>query len=374
MKHPSAIVIGAGIVGLAVTRALVLRGFTVTVFERNERQSGASVRNFGMIWPVGQPAGELYERAMLSRSIWKQLCDEAGIWYSEKGSLHAAYHSDELQVMEEFAGTRAQCRILNAAETLKASAAINPDELMGSLWSPDEMIVEARDAIRKVADFLAEKYGVTFFYNTAINQVHYPEVQAGNKKWRADRIYVCSGPDFETLYPEVFSAAAITKVKLQMLRIGRQPENIGPSLCGGLSLIHYASFKIAPSLNALKERYEKEYAEYLKWGIHVMLSQNGAHELTVGDSHEYGLSHDPFDKMFINKMILQYLDTFARLKNNDIIQTWHGFYSKLTTGGTELIETPCEGVTIINALGGAGMTLSFGLAERYISNTLNESK
>ena len=70
---------------------------------------------------------------------------------------------------------------------------------------------------------------------------------------------------------------------------------IGPALCGSLSLIHYNGFKVANSLNELKKRFEIEYPDYIKWGIHVMVWQNKAGELTVGDSHEYGLSNDPFD-------------------------------------------------------------------------------
>jgi hypothetical protein len=49
-------------------------------------------------------------------------------------------------------------------------------------------------------------------------------------------------------------------------------ERIGPALCGGLSLVHYRSFTAARSLTELKKRFEVEYPEYLKWGIHVTLS------------------------------------------------------------------------------------------------------
>jgi len=69
----SAIVIGAGIVGLATARALGARGYRVTVFERDEKAVGASIRNFGMVWPIGQPVGKLYDRAMKSRGFWKEL-------------------------------------------------------------------------------------------------------------------------------------------------------------------------------------------------------------------------------------------------------------------------------------------------------------
>src|SRR5690606_40297450 len=99
-----AIVVGAGIVGLACARALALKGFKVTVYEKNERAIGASIRNFGMVWPVGQPRGRAYDCARRSREIWKEICEAAGIWYDESGSLHLAYTDTELQVMEEFTG------------------------------------------------------------------------------------------------------------------------------------------------------------------------------------------------------------------------------------------------------------------------------
>lgn len=372
MSKPSAIVIGAGIVGLATARALAVRGYEVKVFERNERAVGASIRNFGMVWPIGQPTGPLFDRAMLSRSIWKEICDEAGIWHDEVGSLHMAYHDDELQVMTEYADinkSARDCSILSPAATLQKSPAVNPNGLKGALWSGTEMIVEARAAIHQVAEYLAGKYQVNFFWNTAISRIDHPKVSAGHQSWEADEIFVCSGAEFETLYPELFQEAGITKCKLQMMRLEAQPDSwrIGPSLCGGLSMIHYPGFQAAPSLPVLRKRYEAQYAEGLKWGIHVMVSQNHRGELTVGDSHEYGLVHDPFDKDFINKMILDYMKTFTSLKNNQLIQTWNGIYPKMPNGQTELILKAEPGVTIINGMGGNGMTLSFGLCEQIIA-------
>src|ERR1700761_8506905 len=122
MKNSSAIVIGAGIVGLATARALATRGYRVTVFERNEHAVGASIRNFGMIWPIGQKTGPLFERAMLSRSIYKQICTEANIWHNEVGSLHLVYHDDELQVINEYADVNKDfrdCSVLTPEQTLQ---------------------------------------------------------------------------------------------------------------------------------------------------------------------------------------------------------------------------------------------------------------
>jgi FAD dependent oxidoreductase TIGR03364 len=371
MPHKKAIVIGAGIVGLATARSLAERGYRVTVFERHPQAISASIRNFGMVWPVGQPAGHLYERAMNSRNIWKTVAEEADLWYDETGSLHLAYTDLELNVVSEIAelyATDRGYRLLSPEETLQKSPAVNPDGLKGALWSPDEMIVESRVAIAKLPAYLADKYDVRFHFNTVITEVAYPAVYSGNLNWEADEIYICSGADFETLYPEVFATNHFTKCKLQMMRLNAQPDNwrIGPSLCGALSLIHYTGFKPAPHLAELHTHFENTLPEYLKWGIHVMVSQNHLGELTVGDSHEYGLHLEPFDRTFINDMILQYFQQFASVKDLSVMQHWNGIYPKRTNGEVDFVYDPEPGVTIINGLGGAGMTLSFGLAEEVI--------
>ncbi|HVX50084.1 MAG TPA: TIGR03364 family FAD-dependent oxidoreductase [Chitinophagaceae bacterium] len=375
MHNKSAIIVGAGIVGLAMARSLAERGYSVTVFERNEKAVGASIRNFGMIWPVGQPGGSLYQRALTSKAIWQKVCSEAGLWRDEVGSLHLAYTDLELTCMQEFAEANKGIRpvaAITAAEALQKSEAVNPRGLKGALWSADEMIVESRVAIQKLPAYLSEKYGVEFYFNTAISAIQYPSVYSGKECWSADEIYICSGADFETLYPEVFAENNFTKCKLQMMRIEAQQNNwrIGPSLCGGLSLIHYKAFEAAQSLPKLRQYYHETLPDYIKWGIHVMVSQNGEGELTIGDSHEYGLVHDPFDRHHVNRLILNYLQQFAVFKNWSIAQSWNGTYPKKTDAKTEFIYTPEDGVTIVNGVGGAGMTLSFGLAEEIAEGRL----
>ncbi|MGZ3764685.1 MAG: TIGR03364 family FAD-dependent oxidoreductase, partial [Mucilaginibacter sp.] len=298
---------------------------------------------------------------------------EANIWHNEVGSLHLAYREDELQVIAEYVEANKahrDCALLTPSETIEKSGAVNSQGLKGALWSGEEMIIESRVAVGEIAKYLAEKYGVKFHWNTAISNIEYPKVSSGKRSWEADELFVCSGADFETLYPELFLETNITKCKLQMMRLVAQPDGwrIGPSLCGGLSMIHYPGFQSAASLPQLRKRYEDQYAEYLKWGIHVMVSQNGGGELTIGDSHEYGLVHDPFDKSFINNLITDYLHTFANFKDWKLMQSWNGIYPKMTDGQTELIIETEPGVTVINGLGGNGMTLSFGLCEEFFAN------
>jgi FAD dependent oxidoreductase TIGR03364 len=367
---PSAIVIGAGIAGLATARALATRHYRVTVVERSLRVAGASIRNFGMIWPIGQPAGTRYQQAMLSRRIWKETCDAAGIWYDEVGSLHVAYQPDEwliLQELHEIYKERGY-RLLNADETRRKCLSVVADQLKGSLYSPDEMIVDPRIAVPAIAAWLQEKYGVVFMFGKAVTGISYPAVSSGHEVWEADEIYICSGADFETLYPEVYKSCPITKCKLQMMRMVAQPGNyrLNAAVCGPLSLLHYESFRAAPALAGLQRRYKAEFPAYLSHGIHVMVSQNQSGELTIGDSHEYGSDPDPFDKSYINQMIIDYLGSFIRFEEERIAESWNGVYAKLTNGEPFLFKQPEEGVAIINGLGGAGMTLGFGVCESLI--------
>jgi hypothetical protein len=67
--------------------------------------------------------------------------------------------------------------------------------------------------------------------------------------------------------------------------------------------------------------------------------------------------------------VLSYLRGFAQVPCLDIAATWHGIYAKLP-GKTEFIAHPEVGVTIVNGLSGARMTLSFGLGEEVTLQTL----
>jgi len=373
MPKKKALVVGAGIVGLAAARALAIKGYKVTVIEKNHNVSGASVRNFGLIWPIGQPKGKLLERAMKSRKIWLELLDSGNLWYNPSGSLHLFYHADEMQVAEEFVGQNEHyrtCKILNRAETLKITEAANPKGLKGALWSDAEVVVESRQVLLKLPQLLENNYKINFLFGKSVTKVKKEQITLSDgQKIEADLILVCTGSDFETLFQEEYKASGITKCKLQMMRTVPQPHqwSIGPSLCGGLTLTHNSAFEKMPSLTKLKQRLEEEWKEQLKWGVHVLVSQSPELELTLGDSHEYGWNVDPFDKQFINQLVLDYLKTFSRFKTLEIAQTWNGTYAKLH-GKSEFIANPEKGVYILNGLGGAGMTLSFGLAEEFVKS------
>ena len=372
MQNADVAIVGGGIVGLAFAYAHASRGRKVVLFERTDFAVGATVRNFGLIWPVGQRRGVAHDRAMRSREIWRKIINEAGLWRNEAGSLHLAYHEDELAVLKEFHRSddpRYGRLLLDAHGVLAKSSAVREVGLLGGLWSPTEINVDPREAARKIRALLHDRYAVALRFGVNVLGISMPQVHTTAGDWKVSEVVVCSGADFESLYPEVFQGSGLTRCKLQMMRTGPQPNHweLGPSLCGGLTLTHYDSFKDCVALRALQARFNQTMPFCVEHGIHVLLSQTALGELTIGDSHHYGSTLEPFDREDVNNAILEYLKSFAKAPSFAISERWNGIYSKLS-GRTEFMATPAKSVRVVTGLGGAGMTLSFGLADEVVGD------
>ncbi len=369
MAQANVAIVGAGILGLAHAYMAAKAGKSVVVFERSPRAAGASVRNFGMVWPIGQPAGPMLALSLRSRELWREILTSAGLAYRDTGSLHVTYREDEANVAQEFAevgpGLGYACSWLTAAEVLERSDAVQPAGLTGGLWSDTELTVDPRQILQWLPAFLEERYGVTFVFGASVTAIAPPTLRTGKAEWQADTIVVCSGEDFETLYPEQYAASGLTRCKLQMMRTGPQPGSwqLGPSLAAGLTLRFYPAFQVCTSLPALSRRIAEETPEYDRWGIHALVAQTADGALTLGDSHEYGLAVDVFDKAEIDEIILRYTRQFLRAPDLAIAERWYGVYAKHPHRPLVVME-PEAGVRIVASPGGSGMTLSFGVAEQ----------
>ena len=371
-RSADAAVAGAGILGLAHAYALARRGRSVVVFERSPRAAGASVRNFGTIWPIGQPAGHMHQMALRSRDLWLEVLAGARLPFFATGSLHVVRRADEADVAREFCEIAPAlgypCEWLAPESVLARTRAVRPEGLLGAIWSPTELTVDPRVTLARLPDYLAEQFGVEFRFGAAVRSIDLPAIDAGGETWQVENAIVCTGHDFETLYPEVFRATALTRAKLQMMRTHPQPAGwqLGPALAAGLTLRFYESFQICKTLAALRRRIADETPAYDRWGIHVLVSQTAGGELTIGDSHEYGAAVDPFDRAEVDELILDYARGFLQAPEWRIAQHWHGVYAKFPDG-PYFAASPASGVRVVTGTGGAGMTLSFGIAEQTMA-------
>lgn len=368
-------VVGAGIAGLAHTWMAAKTGCQVTVFERNQRAEGASVRNFGMVWPIGQPYGPLHELAIRSRQCWHEASVQAGFCLSPCGSLHVAHHDDELAVLEEYANLprpdNVLRRLVSANEVRRLSPAINPIGLRGGLFSDSELGVNPRIAIPSLARWLDSWSHTTFHYGcpvvevsaNSMDQVHVRTALGESHVF--DRVIICSGAELWQLFPAIIADAEMKLCKLQMLRTSPQPSQwrLGPHIASGLTLRHYPAFKGCPSLQLVRERIASQHPELDQFGIHVMAAQTESGEVILGDSHEYDEQIEPFDKSLIDELIIRELGKILNLPNWQIDQRWHGTYLKMPTDCWWMAH-PIPRVSLFNGLGGMGMTMAFGIAEK----------
>jgi D-hydroxyproline dehydrogenase subunit beta len=367
-------IVGGGIIGLAHAYIALRQGLRVALFERDELAQGASVRNFGLIWPIGQAPGVGLEIANRSRELWVELSQRAGFWLHDNGSLHLAYHEDEWEVLQQFHAVHKNdypCMLIEPDQVQRISPLVKSEGLLGALWSKIECTINSREVVQRLPLWLMEKHGLIARFGHPVLSVEPGKLKTSSEKWEAEKIIICNGYDFSTLYPVVFSSEGFTKCKLQMMKM-RLPDSdfkLGPSLCAGLTLRHYAAFSKCPSLPQVDARYDKTNSLFKKYGIHVLVSQNNSGDLIVGDSHQYGLTPSPFDEELINELILSYLKSFFNTDNLLVTERWHGIYPKVE--GKIFFRKEVEPtVIVVNALGGAGMTLSLGLAEETIGQLL----
>lgn len=362
------VIVGAGIVGCSMAYAQARKGKSVALFERDERAVMASIRNFGMIWPIGQPAGPLFKRALASRAIWEELATAAGFWFEGNGSLHLAYHELEESILKEFIGKSTKsdypCHWLEPDAVLKKSSSVRPEGLLGAMWSSTEALVDPREVLAILPGYLATQYGVDLHFNEPVIACGTGWIDTPHTSVSTQEIYICSGTDFQTLYPNWYAQFPLKKCKLQMMRTAPQPPawQLGPSLCGGLTLLHYSAFSACRDIPQLKAHFQDTEPRFAANGIHVMAAQNGLGEVIIGDSHHYSMCPDPFDSRELETLILQYLHNMVDLPLSEVQASWNGVYPKLTNGSSEIVVSVEPDVWIVNGLGGAGMTLAPGLA------------
>ena len=382
---PVLTVVGAGIVGLAHALAGAKAGFSVHLYDASPAAAGASVRNFGLVIPLGQhpSASKLSAR---SRAVWGEVARAAGLRMSACGSLTLAHAPDELAVLHEAVAAAAPgsgLKILTPAETYAASPGVaRGTGLLGALASPSEAVIDSAAAVRALPAWLARAHGVVLHLGVAVRAVNTRGIVTDQGEMAADAIVVCGGaadaargahalcPD---VYARVASAGALARVRLQMLRTVPQPTGwlLGPALAGGLTLARYAAFAGLPGVADLRARLAAERPIAARHDIHVLVTQMGNGALTIGDSHASVPADAPEEWLEDEDIYAEILDNARRLLDAPrmaIASRWSGTYLK-AAGRTHIAEAPASlpRVRVVNGLGGAGMTLSFAIAEQVIA-------
>ncbi len=362
-------VVGAGIVGLACALAAAKRGKRVVVIDRDAQANGASVRNFGFVTVTGQARGEMWRRARRSAQVWDEVAAQARIPVLHRGLHMTARRPEAVAVLEAFLATEMgeSCHLIEAAALKRDHPHLAGPDLLAALWSPHDLRVESREAIPRLAAWLAERHGVVFRRETAVSAVETGAVVTQGGRIEAEAVAVCPGDDLSTLFADRITACGITRCKLQMLRLADPGFRLGGAVMSDLGLGRYAGYAALPEADALRARLRAEQAEHLAHGVHLIVVQGADGQLVVGDSHHYAATPDPFSLEAVDKLILDEFSAVFGAAPPAVCERWTGTYASASER-TVLIDTPMDGVRLAMVTTGAGASTGFAAGEEVIDD------
>lgn len=223
MTHPDVLVLGGGIIGLAVARELALQGLRVEVVERLPAGSEASMASAGMLVPLSdlQAPRPFLDACLASRDLWGSwvaaLESETGLSvdYDTSGALVVALERDAGDGKDDAAELD---RILAAAREL-GEPVREIDLTMLRQWVPD-ISSDVRRALHlpgehrvdnvQLCAVLAQavqKLGATIHYDSAVERVERRPagtVLVSGHHWRKEaRLLVLAAGAWSGLIPEL---------------------------------------------------------------------------------------------------------------------------------------------------------------------------
>lgn len=365
-------VVGAGIVGLAHAFEARRRDLEVVVLERDERATGASVRNFGHAFITAMAAGEPLDCALVARRRWLELGEQAGLEVLQSGSLVLARHDDELDVMAGVASEEQRgARVIGPAE-VAALAPIPTAGVRGALHCSLDLRVDPRQAAPRLAALLEQDPGARLIWRANVHGVEPGRVIADRVVVRAPIVLVCPGPAFATLPAELRpERPGLTLCRLQMLRVATpRARQYGPALLTGLSLLRYPAFTSQPKFERVRARLEAERPELVAHGVHLIVTQLPGGDLILGDSHDYGDTPAPFACERLDRIILSEACRSLGAESLHVRERWQGVYP-FAPGDPFMVTAPVEGVRVVEVVSGVGMTAALGLAPKVLGEMLD---
>ena len=383
MKEFDVIVVGAGILGIAHAYHCLQAGLKVAMIERNDHPRGASVRNFGQVVPSGMDH-QWQRYGIESLRIYKSIQAATDITVREEGSIYLANTQEEVGLLEELSEINAQdaypSQLLTREECLSRLSGLKGSYVKAGLYFPLEVNLDPRVAIRRIIQYCQQEWDLAYIPNTAILGM----TKAGGRvlveatsgqRYTADKAFLCSGTEFQLLFPNLFHESDITLVKLQMLETQPQKHrHIHGSILSGWTIRRYESFQACPSFAVVKAQEDKD-AYHLQHGVHILFKQAADGAVIIGDSHEYasvaGRGNISFDAdNELNCFILSQAQRIFDLQDWRIARTWQGYYCQSPSEPVfnRVID---DHIHLVTAIGGKGMTGSFGYAREHVQQVLS---
>jgi FAD dependent oxidoreductase TIGR03364 len=368
------VVVGAGVIGTFHAYFACRRGLRTLLLERGDLPGEASVRNFGMVVPSAMKPGDWHRRGVESANLYRLLAEQVPLAVRLSGTQYLATTPAEQAVLQEFASLGPSkgygCELLDARQSVSLNPVIDPGHCLASLHCPGDLCIEPRALFGTLIPWMVRKLNCVYLPRTVAVGVTVAGkscrvATASGEAHEAEHVFVCTGADLRTLFPDRFAASGLVPCKLQMLRTEVQPDvRLPSSLASGLTLRRYPAFRLSPSWSRLEQ--EPVDPELASRGIHVLVVQDARGSLVIGDSHEYS-SGDVDERLdsLTEALILREAGRLMHLPNWQIAERWHGVYTLHPE--QEVFDETLDGrIHLLTGIGGKGMTTGPALARESI--------
>lgn len=360
------VVVGAGVLGTMHALFALARGASVVHLERDLVPSGATVRNFGLIWVSGRAVGRELALAQRARDLWEHIAlDVPDVGFRANGSITLVNNLHELQVVEKaLLRDDAHARgfeLLDRDAVVRRNPALQGVFVSG-LFCGRDAAVESRTALGALRAFMEQTGRYDYVPGRELVGVENSGVvDHGGIHHGGDQVILCLGASLSGFAAELFEDEPLRKVRLYMA----ETEPLGRTLT--TSIANGDSFRYYPGFSAFADEFlERQPPIAADFAIQLLCQQRLHGGLTIGDTHEPetpGL-FETLDRP------MDIVEAAARLvigpEMPRIERRWSGVYHQLrdpAPGEVYFRKEVAPGVSAITGAGGRGMTLAPAIAE-----------
>jgi FAD dependent oxidoreductase TIGR03364 len=360
------VVVGGGVFGTMHALFALARGASVVHLERDLVPSGATVRNFGLVWVSGRAVGRELALALRARELWQEVAlgvPEVG--FRANGSLTLVNNELELEVARramarDDADVR-QFELLSPDGVVERNPALQ-GEFIGGLYCGLDAAVESRVALGALRTFMENSGRYEYLPgHELVGVVDHGAVDHRGVHYGGDYVVLCLGATLSGFGAELFENDPLRKVRLYMAETEPLAHALTTSVANGDSFRYYPAFAdIARDVLEVQPSPAGEYA------IQLLCQQRLHGGLTIGDTHEPetpGL-FETLDRP------MEIIEAAARLVIGPamprIERRWSGVYHQLvdpTPNEIYFRKQVARGVVAVTGAGGRGMTLAPAIAE-----------
>ncbi len=336
-----AIIIGAGIVGVACARECALGGLRVAIIERAVIGGGATAEGMGHIVVMDDSEAQ-FALTRYSQQLWQELATEwpATAEYEQCGTLWVAADDEEMaevQRKRDFYGARGVAtEVLDARQLAEAEPNLRAG-LAGGLFVPSDGVSYPPCA----AGYLlaeAQRHSAQLFLGKTVAAIKHDGVQLSDGAFLAARFIVNATGSWS---PELTPGIDVQKRKGHLVITDRYPGFVRHQL------IELGYLKSAHSHNAASVAFN---AQPRKTG-----------QILIGSSRQFGVNTRAVDAPMLSWMLRRATEYMPQLAQLSALRVWTGFRAA-TSDHLPLIGPAPGHDNLFLATGheGLGITTSLG--------------